>query len=140
MGNKETIATGMVAFPVVSSTRLPMVSYQHGTVFDKSYVPSQPENSEETRLAVATFASQGYVVIAADYFGRGDSTLPDSFFVKGSTVQANWDFYCAAQDLVARSGIEVTQFFVSGWSQGGWVTMHHLHNVCVGGWLARFPG
>ena len=93
MGNKKTIATGMVAFPVVSSTRLPMVSYQHGTVFDKSYVPSQPENSEETRLAVATFASQGYVVIAADYFGRGDSTLPDSYLVKGSTVRANWDFY-----------------------------------------------
>ena len=52
---------------------MPMVSYQHGTVFSKDDVPSRPEQSAETRIMIARFAAQGYVVISADYSGHGYS-------------------------------------------------------------------
>jgi acetyl esterase/lipase len=78
-GNRKTRASGLIAIPIADAKTLPLVSYQHGTVFNKLDVPSHPENSMETRIMIAQFAAQGYVVIAADYFGRGISDLPDSY-------------------------------------------------------------
>ncbi|WP_203077103.1 alpha/beta hydrolase family protein [Falsiroseomonas ponticola] len=128
-GNAPTIASGLVALPDSGARQLPLLSYQHGTVFDRGYVPSNPDASMETRLMLAAFASQGYAVMGADYFGRGASTLPDSYLVAGSTRQANLDMLLATRDLLAARGIGVTRFFLSGWSQGGWVTMQHLRNL-----------
>ena len=79
-GDKPTKAYGLLALPKGrSSSSMPMISYQHGTVFGKHEVPSYAFSDQvnpvsyETRLMVAQFASQGYIVIAADYFGMGDS-------------------------------------------------------------------
>lgn len=131
--NRPTIASGLVAVPDVPAGVLPTVSYQHGTVFDRTWVPSFPDNSSETRIMVAQFAAQGYVVIAADYFGRGLSDLPDSYLVRDSTRQCVFDFYQNARDFLATQGITIGHFFVSGWSQGGWVSMQFLHKLqCCG--------
>lgn len=124
-----TIASGLIAIPEGATGVLPVVSYQHGTVFDRTWVPSYPDNSSETRIMVAQFAAQGYVVIAADYFGRGVSDLPDSYLVRDSTRQAVFDFYLNARDALQTLGITIGHFFVSGWSQGGWVTMQFLHKL-----------
>jgi len=71
-GNKPTVASGLLAIPEVkATTSFPMLSYQHGTVYGKEQVPSFPDQSPETQLALAQFAGQGYVVIGADYFGMG---------------------------------------------------------------------
>ena len=51
----------------LDATALPMLSYQHGTVYGKTEVPSFPDQSGETQLALALFAAQGYLVIGADY-------------------------------------------------------------------------
>jgi hypothetical protein len=128
-GNAPTIASGLIALPDTGARALPLLSYQHGTVFDRSYVPSNPDASMETRLMLAAFAAQGYAVMGADYFGRGVSTLPDSYLVAGSTRQANFDMLLATRDFLAARGLGVTRFFLSGWSQGGWVTMQHLRNL-----------
>jgi len=108
---------------------MPLLSYQHGTVFDRSQVPSIPDASMETRLILAAFAAQGYIVIGADYFGRGQSDLPDSYLVRQSTQQANLDMLLAARDFLAARGIDTPRLFLSGWSQGGWVTMQHLRRL-----------
>lgn len=129
LGNRPVMASGLVAVPDGAGDALPMVSYQHGTVFDRSYVPSQPENSTETRLALLTFAAQGYVVIGADYFGRGSSDLPDSYLVKASTQQATYDMLRAARQVLAALGITPGPLFPSGWSQGGWATMALLQKL-----------
>lgn len=129
LGNRPTRASGLVAVPETGKSALPMLSYQHGTVFDASYVPSQPENSAETRLVLARFAAQGYIVIGADYFGRGDSDLPDSYLVKASTQQATYDMLIAARQMLAALKVEPTQIFLSGWSQGGWATMAFLQKL-----------
>ncbi len=127
--NKPTVASGLVAVPETGAKTMPMVSYQHGTVFDRSYVPSNPDSSMETRIMIARFASQGYAVIGADYFGRGESDLPDSYLVKRSTQQATYDMLQASKAVLASLGTTPGKLFVSGWSQGGWATMAFLQKL-----------
>lgn len=129
LGSRPTRASGLLAVPEGPSGPLRLVSYQHGTVFDRTYVPSQPENSTETRLMLAQFAAQGDIVVAADYFGRGDSDLPDSYLVKASTQQAAYDMLLAARAVLAHQGVGTSQLFLSGWSQGGWATMAFLQKL-----------
>ena len=145
-GNRPTISYGLVAIPHGATGKLPVVSYQHGTLFFKESAPSQAfswdKNSTavvkyglteqqlyfsayETRLNVAQFAGNGYVVIAADYFGIGNSVENDSFFVKGSEQQACLDMHSAAVGLLASKGLvaDDLDLFLNGWSQGGLVTL-----------------
>jgi len=128
-GNKPTTASGLIAIPETGAHMMPMISYQHGTVYGKQDVPSFPEKSMETRLMIAQFAGQGYVVIAADYFGMGLSTEPEGYIVKASHQQASLDLYFAAQAVLAREHIQMTDFFISGWSEGGFATMAFLETL-----------
>ena len=73
-GNKPIVATGLLALPDAPAAQLPLVSYQHGTVYGKDEVPSNPDKSPETAVMIAQFAGQGYALIGADYFGMGAST------------------------------------------------------------------
>ena len=118
LDNRPTRASGLVAIPDTGETAMPLVSYQHGTIFDKSYVPSNPDASMETRVMLAVFAAQGYIVIGADYFGRGDSDLPDSFLVREATQQAGVDMFLTARDMLGQMGItadaSVRQRLVAG--------------------------
>lgn len=123
LGNQPTTATGLVAVPKVAGKALPVVSYQHGTVFTKTAVPSHPEESMETRLMIARFAGQGYIVIGADYVGKGDSPEPDSYMVKEVTAQACLDMLLASRTVCSALGLTQGQLFLSGWSQGAWATM-----------------
>lgn len=127
--NKPTQATGLVAIPETGNKKMPMVSYQHGTVWGKLLVPSYPDNSYETKLMIAQFAGQGYIVIGADYFGLGDSTEKDGFIVKASHQQACLDMYFSALKVLEREKIQMTDFFLAGWSQGGFVTMAFLEKL-----------
>ena len=121
-GNKPTKAFGLLAIPKIrDASALPIVSYQHGTVFGKHDVPSyaftDPINpaAYETRLMVAQFAGQGYMVIAADYFGMGDSIEPEGYTVKASEQQACIDLYEAAiQFLKDNKKISQTDLFLTG--------------------------
>ena len=128
-GNQPTVASGLVAIPETGSDSMPMVSYQHGTVFGKTEVPSFPDESMETKLMIAGFASQGYIVIGADYFGMGISDLPNSYLVKESSEQACVDMLFAAKDVLAAKKIKSGPLFVHGWSQGGWTNMTFLRKL-----------
>ena len=139
-GNRPTKAYGLLAIPKdVGGVALPFLSYQHGTVFGKYEVPSYAfladekmryGNSYETRLAVAQFAGNGYVVFAADYFGMGDSLEPEGYMVKGSHQQACLDLYLQVKDwLATNKSINQNQLYLSGWSQGGYVTMAFLEKL-----------
>lgn len=124
--NRLTRASGLLVLPDTSggSVKLPMVSYQHGTVFGKFDVPSHLENSFETRIMMAQFAGQGYILLAADYFGMGDSDEKDSFMVVDSQTQACDDLLKQVQQFLQTRGIlTVPGVFLTGWSQGGVITM-----------------
>lgn len=127
--NRPTVASGLIAIPVTSNKTMPLVSYQHGTVFGKDWVPSSPEKSFETRLMLAQFGGQGYVVIGADYFGMGSSKEKDSYMVLNSQVQASYDMLEASKIILAKEGVNTTDFFITGWSQGAVITMAFLEKL-----------
>ena len=128
-GNKPTVATGLLAIPDTKATSFPMLSYQHGTVYGKQQVPSFPDQSPETQLAIAQFAGQGYVVIGADYFGMGLSTEPEGYMVKGSHQQATYDMLMASRAVLEHMTLAAPRLFLAGWSQGGFVTMAFLEKL-----------
>ena len=127
--NKPVDVTGLIAVPDKATARYPLVSYQHGTVFSRNEVPSFPEQSMETRLMIAQFAGHGYILIAADYIGKGSSAEPDSYMVKESTVQACYDMLVASQAVLADLKLATGDFFLSGWSQGAWSTMQFRNRL-----------
>jgi len=129
LGNRSVTASGLLALPVGAEATLPLISYQHGTVFEKESVPSRPDQSMETRLVLAQFAGQGYAVIAADYLGLGDSDLPNSYFVMQSTEQVTFDLYAAALSALAQQGRKVSAVATLGWSQGGYSNMILLRKL-----------
>lgn len=128
--NRPTKATGLIAIPVTADTVMPMISYQHGTVFEKMTVPSEPKEAEEIEFMISQFASQGYILIAADYYGLGSiSSEPNSYFVRYSTEQACLDLYKAAQEVLKKEQLKVSKFFINGWSQGAYNTMLFLRRL-----------
>lgn len=132
LGDQPVTGTGLVAIPDTKESRFPMISYQHGTIFDRGAVPSQVNKSEmidETKLMLAVFASQGYVVIAADYFGLGDSTLPNTYFVPRATEQACLDMLWASRAVLKIENKETSHLFLHGWSQGGYNTLRFLKRL-----------
>jgi pimeloyl-ACP methyl ester carboxylesterase len=122
-GNRPVVVGGLIAVPDTPVGSYPVVSYQHGTVFSKTEVPSFPEQSPETRFMIARFAGNGYILVAADYIGKGTSTEPDSYLVRESAAQASTDMLFAAQAVLARLNITPGDLFLSGWSQGAYSTM-----------------
>ncbi|RTL63216.1 MAG: alpha/beta hydrolase [Hyphomicrobiales bacterium] len=134
-GNKPTIASGLLALPETAQAgaKLPMVSYQHGTVYGRQEVPSFPEQSPETQLMIAQFAGQGYALIGADYFGLGTSQEPEGYMVKASHQQATADMLTASRAVLAQIGIETPRLYLAGWSQGGFVTMAMLEKLEASG-------
>lgn len=128
-GNKPTVATGLLAVPDTAETTFPMVSYQHGTVYGKQEVPSFPEQSSETKLMIAQFAGQGYVVIGADYFGLGESSEPDGYLVKASHQQATSDLLTASRVVLTHLKRKTNKLYLTGWSQGGFVSMALLEKL-----------
>ena len=132
-GNRPITASGLLAIPDTGASSFPLVSYQHGTVYLKSEVPSRPEHSTETRIMLAQFAGQGHVVIGADYFGMGESSEPEGYMVKGSHQQATFDMLAASRAVLAARGIATPKLFLAGWSQGGFVTMAFLEKLEAAG-------
>jgi pimeloyl-ACP methyl ester carboxylesterase len=128
-GNRPISATGLLAVPDTAETVFPMVSYQHGTVYGKGQVPSFPEQSPETQLMIAQFAGQGYLVTGADYFGMGASKEPEGYLVKGSHQQATYDMLVASRAVLADLKLADSKLFLSGWSQGGFVTLAMLEKL-----------
>ncbi len=127
--NRATVATGLVALPDGQTGTLPLLSYQHGTVFGKQDVPSYPENSYESRLMVALFASQGYIVIGPDYFGMGDSKENEGYTVLHSHQQACIDLLRNIGGLLEENKAAQGKLFLTGFSQGGYVTQAFLQRL-----------
>lgn len=128
-GGRSVPASGLLALPATDAHALPLVSYQHGTVFERTSVPSSVSNSFETQLMLAVFASQGYAVIASDYLGLGDSAVPNTYGAPQSSVQACVALLHASRSVLGSMGRRASHLFVHGWSQGGYNTLAFLRRL-----------
>lgn len=128
--NQPTMATGMIAVPETGKDSMPLLSYQHGTVFEKNSVPSVIEECMEYKLMVGQFAAQGYIVFGADYIGLGkESDLPNAYIIQKSTEQACVDMLQATKDVLQHLKLKSGPLFINGWSQGGYNTMTYLRKL-----------
>lgn len=131
--NERVRVSGVMALPQLADrSKIPLISYQRGTVYNKYSVPSYafqhkspgPHNhlpeSYETRYMVALFGGNGYGVIAADYIGFGiDAKNDEAYLIKGVTSQASVDLYRDVKSYLTTQKILPTRLYLSGWSQGG---------------------
>lgn len=133
--------SGLLAVPVGVRGRLPIVSWQHGTILSFDQVPSNllkladlqvelsdERDSLETLFNLHRLAGQGFAVIAADYLGKGPwrGSRGEAYAVKGATVRCCLDILEAGLARLARLGHAPGPLFLNGWSQGGlntqWLT------------------
>lgn len=121
LGMPDT-ASGMLAVPRERSLRFPIGVYMHGTVTDREQVPSRSGTRE--RILVDALATVGYITVAPDYIGLGDSEGFHPYVHAESEASAGRDLVLAAKQWMLEQNIEFNeQLFITGYSQGGHAAM-----------------
>lgn len=132
--NQPTTASGALMIPTRTNAACqgprPIVVYTHGTAVEKSYNIadlSNPDNGEGLLIA-ATFAAQGYIVVAPNYAGYDTSTLPyHPYLHADQQAKDTYDALIAARSALptstAPSIADDGRLFITGYSQGGFVAM-----------------
>ena len=126
---RTTTVTGMVSVPRKSGP-LPTVAYVHGTSVSFYDAPSNPNTvgdfsdrgeSFEGPPSTAVFAGNGFIYIAPDYLGLGDSTVPrHRYFHAATEASSAIDLMAAARNVLADLRVRQNgELFVFGFSQGG---------------------
>ncbi|MFI4868115.1 MAG: alpha/beta hydrolase family protein [Steroidobacterales bacterium] len=120
------------AAPACSGPR-PIVLYAHATQFEKSFNIADPTAFTTTPnndgpVVAATFAAQGYIVIAPNFAGYDISTLGYHPFLNatqqsGEMIDALTAGRAALPTTFTPSTGDNGQLFISGYSAGGYVAM-----------------
>ncbi|PWW46991.1 pimeloyl-ACP methyl ester carboxylesterase [Melaminivora alkalimesophila] len=116
-------ASGLVAVPQKpAGSSSPVISYQHATTFQNANAPSINLQPGEPPLVLA---SLGYIVVAADYVGFGESQgLPHPYLQSDATARAVLDMIGAAQEWRRLERVpDNGQLYLVGYSEGGYATM-----------------
>lgn len=127
--NEPVKVSGLIAIPNKNSPS-PILSFQHGTTFVNSDAPSF-NLKVSTRHPEILFASLGYIVFSPDYIGYGASegeTHP--YLLKQPSADIVIDMLNAAEQWLDKENIATNkQLFMTGYSQGGYVTMAALEQM-----------
>ncbi len=120
----KIIASGALLVPQSSHT-LPIISYQHGTLFDYNDAPSKYMTGLETRGLATIFSSAGYIVSVPDYIGYGVSeNLEHPYEHAKSLATASFDMLMAVKEFIKDNDIRISdKLFLTGYSEGGGATM-----------------
>jgi alpha/beta superfamily hydrolase len=121
------VASGIIAYKEGFQGG-PMLSYQHGTVVNKSQAPSR--GYKDTQAFICAFTKLNMVVVAADYIGLGDSHGYHPYLHKETSASSTMDFIAAADKVLAEQKKSWNKkLFLAGYSQGGFVTMALLQSL-----------
>lgn len=126
-GEKTTASAGLM---VPSGTDAacngdrPVLLYAHGTTTDKKKNMATPQD-QEAALIAAMYAAQGYIVVAPNYAGYESSTLSyHPYLNMDQQAKDMVDALTAARKGLAAAGATASsKLFVTGYSQGGFVSM-----------------
>ena len=114
-------ASGLLVIPTVDKDDFPVVVYHHGTSPRKSAVPS---SLELEFAAYAGIGGMGFIVLAPDYLGMGDSRGFHPYVHRETQASASIDMLRAFQEWVASEPFSWNeQLFLTGYSQGGHASM-----------------
>lgn len=121
-GEFLTKASGLLYLPVTKCD-FPVVSYHHGTVI---YGEEASDFNDLSYVIPIPLATGGYVVSAADYVGYGSTpdSIPHAYLHAQSEASSAIDMLVAAEQFCISEDIYFNdQLFLTGYSQGGHVTM-----------------
>lgn len=105
-----------------SGSSSPVLSYQHGTIKRDIEAPS---NMNQTASPEVILASQGYLVLSADYVGYGASKgSPHPYLLAEPSAAAVLDMLTAAAYWRQLQKVpDNQQLFLTGYSEGGYVSL-----------------
>ena len=117
-------ASGIIMVPQSGTGPFPMLSCQHGTIFDRHVAPSYTDSCPEAKAWLSELAAKGYLVVMADYIGLGRSGKDfHPYFHAQTEATAARDMIRAARKYCHEHGILLSnKLFLAGYSQGGHVT------------------
>lgn len=126
LAGNNSVASGLLVVPDVLTKKYPLLCYQHGTSTNKQDVPSRLNN--ESALPIL-FGGLGYVTVAPDYLGLGDSPGFHPYVHAATEASVAVDMLRAAREYAPTEGVALNeQVFVTGYSQGGHAAMAlHRH-------------
>lgn len=129
LDGSEIIASGLIIVPKTSDS-LKVLSYQHGTINDKSLAPSNFSESLSEYAALAVFASTGYITIIADYIGYGSTENLDHPYEHGpSLASASRDMIRGSFEFLdSKSVIYNSNLYITGYSEGATASIA-LHSL-----------
>ena len=125
---EKTSASGGIMVPsgtdAACTGERPVLLYAHGTTTDKNKNMASPTDGEAALIA-AMYAAQGYIVVAPNYAGYESSPLPyHPYLNMDQQAKDMVDALTAARKGFADVGARASaKLFVSGYSQGGFVSM-----------------
>ena len=120
---QEIVASALLALPQKPADALsPVLSYQHETLTRQASAPSNLASLENPALMMA---SLGYIVLSADYVGYGVSqAAPHPYLLSAPSAAAVIDLLTAAKYWRQAQHVpDNKQLFLTGYSEGGYVTM-----------------
>ena len=119
-------ASGLMVLPVPDPGRtltgVATAVYNHGTVDNREAVPSRQGVGE--RILPNAIAGFGYVVLAPDYLGLGESRGFHPYVHAETEARAGVDMLRALREYASENEIPLNeQLFLTGYSQGGHASM-----------------
>ena len=122
-----TLASGMIAFPSVTSQAYPMVSFQHGTQIRRASAPSMNGFNALSQAMVTA----GYIYMEPDYLGLGISEILHPYHLKDVTASTVIDMIRAVKNFFHQTDLAHynSQLFLAGYSEGGYATMATVKEI-----------
>jgi pimeloyl-ACP methyl ester carboxylesterase len=121
---KAVTASGVLLVPD-ATTKLPLVSYQHGTILTDADAPSNYQPSSEVYQFATVFSSLGYIIAAPDYIGYGASAnLPHTYEHRNGLATASLDMLRASREFIKAQTLNWdNRLMITGYSEGGYATL-----------------
>ena len=123
----ETIASGLVAYPIAIENAFPIMSFQHGTQIRRESAPSMGGFNE----LIMWLTTSGYIFVEPDYLGLGISNMLHPYHLKDVTASSVIDMVIATKHFCnTTNSIQYNdQLFLSGYSEGGYATMAAVKEI-----------
>lgn len=115
-----TRASALLILPLDTASPRPLMAVQHGT----QVMDSEALTEELADAPAFGLAANGYVVVAADYLGFGESAGLHPYVHARSLASAVVDALRAARLAAGEQGVPLNrQLFLAGYSEGGYATL-----------------
>ncbi len=127
---EKVLCSGAIYFPKNINCEPPILSWQHGTMVNNYYAPSNIGYTDNDLIG-AIGASNGYIVTMSDFIGLGEGNGTHNYIHAKTQATSTIDLILIAKEISNEIiGVESSdQLFLFGYSQGGHATMATVKEI-----------